>query len=299
MPNPEPSSLRLKSNGICPSFRLLRLLVVAALPPALLPAVEPAEPPALVVAISLDQFRQDYLERFRPYFVQGGFNLFLEHGAAFANCHYRHSYTKTGPGHAVLLSGVHANIHGIIANDWLDRTTLTRVYCCDDPAEQVVGLGPRTGPQRPGDRATAARSPRSYLATTVGDTLKASRGGRPKVIGLSNKDRAAILMAGHLADAAYYTEGDRFVTSTYYLPNLPAWVEAFNAAKKPDTYFGKTWDRLLPVEAYSWYLDLRKYGTFVHSGFGLGLERTVAWICGTPHIRECIAFPRMMHRLHP
>jgi asparaginyl-tRNA synthetase len=55
----------------------------------------------------------------------------------------------------------------------------------------------------------------------------------------------------------------------------------------------------LPVEAYSWYLDLRKYGTFVHSGFGLGLERTVSWICGLPHLREAIAFPRMMHRLRP
>jgi asparaginyl-tRNA synthetase len=55
----------------------------------------------------------------------------------------------------------------------------------------------------------------------------------------------------------------------------------------------------LPLDAYGWYLDLRKYGTFPHAGFGLGLERTVAWICGTPHIRECIAFPRMMHRLRP
>ena len=55
----------------------------------------------------------------------------------------------------------------------------------------------------------------------------------------------------------------------------------------------------LPEEAYDWYLALRKYGTFPHSGFGLGLERTVAWICGTPHIRECIPFPRMMHRLRP
>src|SRR5690606_35979518 len=55
----------------------------------------------------------------------------------------------------------------------------------------------------------------------------------------------------------------------------------------------------LPMDAYGWYLDLRKYGTFTHSGFGLGLERTVAWICGTPHIRECIAFPRLMNRLRP
>src|SRR5687767_6078361 len=55
----------------------------------------------------------------------------------------------------------------------------------------------------------------------------------------------------------------------------------------------------LPMDAYGWYLDLRKYGTFTHAGFGLGLERTVAWICGTPHIRECIAFPRLMNRLWP
>lgn len=55
----------------------------------------------------------------------------------------------------------------------------------------------------------------------------------------------------------------------------------------------------LPEEAYAWYLDLRKYGTYVHSGFGLGVERTVAWICGIPHVREAIAFPRTMSRLYP
>lgn len=227
---------------------VLVLLVALAL---CLPA-RAAEAPALVVAISLDQFREDYLERFESHFVENGFNLFLRQGAVFSNCHYRHSYTKTGPGHGVLLSGVHANIHGIIANDWLDRNTLARVYCCDDPAEKVVGLAEsRGGVRSPADRATAARSPRSYLATTVGDTLKVARGGRPKVIGLSNKDRAAILMSGHLADAAYYTEGDRFVTSTYYMTALPPWVEAFNAARKPDSYFGRVWDRLLPAAAYA------------------------------------------------
>jgi hypothetical protein len=231
------------------SFMHLSLLWLMFTSPALAGPV--AAPPALVVVISLDQFRQDYLERFRSHFVDDGFKLFLNRGTTFANCHYRHSYTKTGPGHAVLLSGVHANVHGIIANDWLDRATLAKVYCSDDPAEKVVGLAPPSGPQRPGDRAIVARSPRSYLATTVGDMLKLSRGGWPKIIGLSNKDRAAVLMAGHLADAAYYTEGDRFVTSTYYMRALPVWVEAFNAAKKPDTYFGKVWDRLLPVEAYA------------------------------------------------
>ena len=66
-----------------------------------------------------------------------------------------------------------------------------------------------------------------------------------------------------------------------------------------DRLLARIHEEKLPVDAYSWYLDLRKYGTFVHSGFGLGLERTVAWICGLQHIREVIAFPRMMHRLRP
>lgn len=231
-------------------FLLSTPLVLAAL--LFGPAARGVEDPALVVVISLDQFREDYLERFQSHFVENGFNLFLRQGAVFSNCHYRHSYTKTGPGHGVLLSGVHANVHGIIANDWLDRQTLARVYCCDDLAEKVVGLAESPGGIRsPADRARVARSPRSYLTTTVGDTLKLARGGRPKVIGVSNKDRAAVLMAGQLADAAYYLEGDRFVTSTYYMPALPPWAEAFNAAKKPDAYFGRVWDRLLPVAAYS------------------------------------------------
>ena len=237
-----------------------------------------AEPPKLVVAIALDQFRQEYLDLFRPHFVPGGFNLFLEHGAVFEDCHYRHSYTKTGPGHGVLLSGVHADIHGIIANDWLDRATLARVYCSDDPLEQVIGLEPAAagGVVRPGDRATAARSPRSYLATTVGDNLKLAHGGRPKVIGISNKDRAAILMAGHLANAAYYTEGSRFVTSTYYLKQLPVWVQRFNAARKMEAYFGQVWDRLLPVGAYEAIQGAGQTpNRFAKLGLGLEFPKTI------------------------
>ncbi len=66
-----------------------------------------------------------------------------------------------------------------------------------------------------------------------------------------------------------------------------------------DSLLARIREEGLPEDAYGWYLDLRKYGTFVHSGFGLGVERTVAWICGIPHVREAIAFPRQMHRIHP
>jgi hypothetical protein len=210
-----------------------------------------AEAPSLVVVISIDQFRGDYLARFRHHFGPGGFNLFLEQGATFVDCHFRHSHTKTGPGHAVMLTGVHANLNGIIGNDWIDRTTLERVSCVGDPNVAVVGLPPPSGPRMPGiDDPYLARSPVNLTTTTVGDQLKLSRGGRPKVIGISGKDRSAILMSGKNADAAYFIKNGRMVTSTYYMATLPDWAQAWNASGKMESYFGKVWERALPEEAY-------------------------------------------------
>lgn len=211
-----------------------------------------AATPALVVVISLDQFRNDYLDRFRPYFGPDGFNLFLQHGAVFADCHYRHSNTKTGPGHAVMLTGVHADLHGIIGNEWIDRDTFELVSCVGDPSVQVVGLPPSSGPRLRGvDDPYLPRSPRNLLVTTVGDELKLGRGGRPKVIGISDKHRAAILMSGKQADAAYFREQGRMITSTYYMAEEPAWVQQWNAAGNIDAYFGHVWDRVLPAAAYA------------------------------------------------
>jgi predicted AlkP superfamily pyrophosphatase or phosphodiesterase len=212
-----------------------------------------APQPVLVVVISIDQFRADYLERFREHFGPGGFNLLLEQGAYFTDCHYRHSNTKTGPGHAVMLTGVHANVHGIIANDWLDRQTFEKTSCVGDAASPVVGLPPPTAAPRPTgiDDPYMPRSPKNLLVSTVGDELKMARGGRPKVIGISDKDRGAILMAGKLADAAYFSEYGRMVTSDYYMKVLPAWVQAWNDAGKVDAYFGRKWDRVLPEAAYA------------------------------------------------
>ena len=210
-----------------------------------------AEPPALVVVIVVDQFRGDYLARFREHFAPGGFNLLLERGANFSDAHYRHSVTKTAPGHAVVLSGVHANVHGIIANDWLDRATLKRINSVDDATVQPVGdAEPRGGVRLPGARSAMGSSPRNLLATTVVDEFKLARGGRPKVIAISSKDRSAVLLGGQLADAAYWMDQGRLVSSTYYMKELPAWVRAFNDAGRVESFFGKTWDRLLPVAAY-------------------------------------------------
>ncbi|HTO04999.1 MAG TPA: alkaline phosphatase family protein, partial [Opitutus sp.] len=231
--------------------RLLRSLVIVAGFLGLAAGLR-AVTPSLVVVISIDQFRGDYFDRFRQHFGAGGFNLFLDHGANFVDCHFRHSHTKTGPGHAVMLTGVHANLNGIIGNDWIDRGTLQRVSCVGDPSVAVVGLPPPAGARLPGiDDPYLARSPVQLTTTTVGDQLKLARGGQPKVIGIAGKDRSAILMSGKNADAAYFMKNGRMVTSTYYMQTLPAWVEAWNAAGKIDAYFGRTWERVLPEAAYA------------------------------------------------
>jgi predicted AlkP superfamily pyrophosphatase or phosphodiesterase len=215
------------------------------------PLVRAAERPALVVVISIDQFRADYLERFQAHFGAGGFRLLMDQGAYFTDCHYQHSITKTACGHSVMLTGVYANEHGIIGNDWIQRGTFERVSCVGDKTVEILGLPPGL-PHLPGiDDPYLGKSPANLLATTLGDEWKIDRGGQPKVIGISNKDRAAILMSGKLANAAYFMIDGKMVSSTYYMKALPDWVQAWNAANKADAYFGKKWERLLPESAYA------------------------------------------------
>jgi hypothetical protein len=248
-----PNPLRDKAGGIAWSamnvpFRLVLLgLLVAPLM-----AEEKPAPPRLAVVVVVDQMRADYLVRFRPYFGEGGFKRLLEGGADYQNCHYRHAVTKTAPGHATILSGVHAEVHGIIANEWLDRATLIQGNAVEDAESPLVGLAPRM------DRypnailaAKAGRSPRNFLGTTVGDRLKARYGAAAKVLGVADKDRSAILPAGAKADGAYWTEEGIFVTSTYYRPALPEWVAEFNARRNAAHYFDRTWDRLLDESVYN------------------------------------------------
>jgi hypothetical protein len=212
-------------------------------------AADPAPAtPSLVVVLTIDQFRGDYLERFRGHFVPGGFRLLLEQGANFTDCRYRHAVTKTACGHAVVLTGVHANEHGIVNNAWTDRETLKRGNCVEDTGAQLIGRPESRGGVKLPDTAVGA-SPRRLLASTVGDELKLRR-PESKVIGISSKDRSAILLSGKLADAAYWMDKGTIVSSTHYMKELPEWVRAFNAMGRVESYFGKTWERLLPAAAY-------------------------------------------------
>ena len=240
-------------------FAVMRALVVVALSLSSLAlageALESARP-RLAVVISVDQMRADYLERYAPLYGEGGLKRFLAQGTVFTNGHYRHGVTKTGPGHAVILSGVHANVHGIVANEWRVRAwpVLEEVNCVEDRTTPLIGALP-SAVRSPGGvlEAKTGRSPRHYLATTVGDQLKLRSGARAKVFGVADKDRAAILMAGKLADGAYWTEKGRVVTSTFYRRELPGYLVAFNAEGRADRVFGREWTRLLEASVYEAY----------------------------------------------
>ena len=197
--------------------------------------------------------RADFLERFGPFFGDGGFRRFQREGLEFSQAYYRHAVTKTGPGHATMMTGVSIRAHGIIGNEWhlSDWPALEQVNCVEDRGAPLVGLPARAW-QSPGGvlEAKRGRSPRHLLAETVGDRLKAKHGAASRVFGVSDKDRAAILPSGAKADAAYWTEEGRFVTSTYYRAALPDYVEAFNRTHGADAHFGHTWDRVLPAKEY-------------------------------------------------
>jgi predicted AlkP superfamily pyrophosphatase or phosphodiesterase len=183
--------------------------------------------PKLVIAIAIDQFRYDYLTRFRDDYT-GGLKRLLDQGADFTNAHYIHVPTVTAVGHSTFLSGATPAMSGIIANEWWDREAHKRVTSVSDETTRILG---GTG---------VGSSPRRMLQSTVGDELKMSgKGG--KVIGVSIKDRSAILPVGHMADGAYWFDGKtgNFVSSTYYFAELPKWAAELNASRPADKFAGK------------------------------------------------------------
>jgi Type I phosphodiesterase / nucleotide pyrophosphatase len=188
--------------------------------------------PKLVVVIVIDQFRGDYLDRYRDQFGDAGFRLLLEHGAYFSNCNYNYANTRTAPGHSTLFTGAYSDGHGIAANEWWDPKKKRMVTSVEDDATKLVGVA--------GSQAGA--SPHNLLADTLGDELKLATQGKARVFGVSLKDRAAVLPAGFAGDAAYWIEqqSGAWITSTYYRDDLPKWVQDFNSSR-PAKYWDREW----------------------------------------------------------
>jgi predicted AlkP superfamily pyrophosphatase or phosphodiesterase len=197
--------------------------------------------PKLVVVLVIDQFRGDYLDRFRDSFTTAnGFNLFLKKGAYFNDCYYDYANTKTAPGHATIGTGAYTDGHGIGSNEWWDlaRNTDRVVSSVEDERYRIVGNFEDL-PVAPGTviLPTAARigaSPLNLRATTLGDEVRLATGGQAKLFGISLKDRASILPSGQTANAAYWIDqaSGRFITSTYYMAKLPDWVVQFNTGPR-------------------------------------------------------------------
>jgi predicted AlkP superfamily pyrophosphatase or phosphodiesterase len=187
--------------------------------------------PKLVVVIVIDQFRGDYLERYRDQFGDAGFKLLLDHGAYFANCNYNYANTRTAPGHSTLFTGAYSNGHGIAANEWWDQKKKRMVTSVEDQDTKLVGVADKSG-----------ASPHNLLADTLGDELKLATQGKSRVFGISLKDRSAVLPAGFAGDAAYWIDAKTgaWVTSTYYRSDLPKWAQDFNSTR-PSKYWDRDW----------------------------------------------------------
>ncbi len=262
----------------------MRLSVLATALMALalsLPAVPRAQGAAtpgpevrLVLLIAVDQFRYDYLTRFKAEYT-GGLSQLVTRGATFTQAYLDHYPTVTAVGHSTMLSGALPAVSGIIGNDWYDRSLGSSVTSVSDPDTQLVGA------------AGTGSSPRRLLVSTLGDEMKNAvahlpADSAPRVFGLSLKDRSAILPVGHRADGAYWfdTRTGAFVTSTYYRPDPHAWVARFNQAALSASFAGRPWKlldaasgpgRVMPAE-----VGASLYSAIYGSPYGNELLRDLA-----------------------
>jgi predicted AlkP superfamily pyrophosphatase or phosphodiesterase len=201
------------------------------------------EKPRLVVGIVVDQMRQEYLYRFYDKYGSGGFKRLMNDGFMLKNAHYNYAPTVTGPGHASVYTGTTPAVHGIIGNEYYDKAGKTMVNCVEDSLYKPVG----------NNAANGRLSPSRLMTSTITDELKLFTQKRAKVIGISIKDRGAILPAGHMADGAYWydSKSGRFISSTYYMTKLPEWLNTFNAQNLVEKYLAQDWETLLPIDRYT------------------------------------------------
>ena len=200
--------------------------------------------PKLVVGLVIDQMRWDYLYRYYNKYENGGFKRLLNDGFSLNNVHINYVPTVTAIGHTTIYTGSVPAIHGIAGNDWVDKLSGKNVYCTSDETVQPVGTS---------SEKVGKHSPRNLWSTTITDQLRLATNFQSKVVGISLKDRASILPAGHNPTGAFWyddTSGN-FVTSNYYMNDLPQWVKDFNAKKLPEKLVANGWNTLLPIEQYT------------------------------------------------
>ncbi|MCH7827193.1 MAG: alkaline phosphatase family protein [Bacteroidetes bacterium] len=246
--------------------------------------------PKLVVGIVVDQMRYDYLYRFNSLFGENGFKKLMKEGSNFTFAHFNYVPTHTAPGHASIYTGTTPYFHGIISNSWYDKRLKRTIYCTSDRSFSTVGANDSKGQM----------SPKKLLTTTITDQLKLATNGRSKVISIAIKDRAAILPGGHAANAAYWYDSNTggFITSTFYMQQLPGWVKKFNDRKLADKYMKSIWKLSYPLKEYEINLpDNKAYEkdlffenktTFPHSFNNIPKNKKRSLLSSTPFGNELL-----------
>ena len=247
--------------------------------------VQAQSAPKLVVGITVDQMRWDYLFRFRDrWSPQGGIRRMMNDGFSCNNTQINYLPSYTASGHAGIYTGTVPAIHGITGNSWWDNNKQEYVYCTEDDTAKTVGSSTDAGHM----------SPVNLLTTTIGDEIKLATNFRNKTIGIALKDRGGIIAAGRSADAAYWYEAEsgQWITSSYYMQEIPAWVKKFNSPARVDSLYKLDWHLLYPAETYVQSIfdrkgfDVRTFGSSERK-FPYGLKRNVgkdySILSATPH----------------
>lgn len=226
------------SNFMMRKFFLLSAVILSSF----CSQAQPPSRPRLVVGIVIDQMRWDYLHRFYDRYSQHGFKRLLKEGFSCDNAFIPYTPTQTAAGHASIYTGSVPAFNGIMGNSWYDRLLNRDVYCTEDASVQSVGSNSSAGKM----------SPRNLWSTTITDELRLATNFRNKTISIAIKDRSSILPGGHAANAAYWFDNATggWISSSYYMKELPAWVQKFNARHLPDAYLKKNWNTLYPIQTY-------------------------------------------------
>ncbi|GGI25130.1 alkaline phosphatase PafA [Pedobacter mendelii] len=199
--------------------------------------------PKLVIGLVVDQMRWDYLYRYYNRYSNGGFKRLINEGFSLENTFIPYTPTYTAVGHTTIYTGSVPAIHGIIGNDWYNVETKKNIYCTEDSSVVTIGSTPSS---------EGNMSPKNLLATTITDELRLATNFKGKVIGISLKDRGSILPAGHAANAAYWYQGStgNWITSSYYMKEVPTWIADYNKLKLANKFYAKNWETLYPINTY-------------------------------------------------
>jgi predicted AlkP superfamily pyrophosphatase or phosphodiesterase len=224
-----------------PRFQIY--LSIIALFLSSLPLLSQQQKPKLVIGITIDQMRWDFLQRYQNRYMADGFNRVLNQGFSCDNTLIPYAPTVTAAGHACIFTGSIPAINGIVGNNWHDAKNDREVYCSEDSPVLPIGNN---------HKVNGRMSPKNMWVTTIGDELKLATNFKSKVVGIALKDRGAIFPAGHSADAAYWYDpsSGSWITSSYYMDELPLWIKQYNEAKGTDKYYAKGWSTLYPVATY-------------------------------------------------